>query len=243
MTFSWKARYTITIGSSEKRDQDINIDDPTEEEILSSPFYKGDRESTRRYIVRRRADAAIARLCERLENETGSSVRWILNGLDFLEDGERRFTEREITIGLRAQIVLAPTICLLLAPAYTRDFIKELISPLMQEYGIKILSIDDTVIGTNIIESIQGAIEKAEFIIVDLTRISPNVMYELGFAHALKKPTFIMMEQGNRQEIPYDIAGYYYIIYDRSAPELLINSIKDWITRLIRKQVRSDSRD
>ena len=57
--FSWKARYTITIGSIDTREHDIDIDDPSETEILDSPYFKGDKENTRRHIVRRKADANI----------------------------------------------------------------------------------------------------------------------------------------------------------------------------------------
>lgn len=104
MIVSWKARYTVTIGSVDKREHDINIEDPTDAEILSSPDYKGNRENTRRYIVRRKADEKMIRFCNRLAIETGSPTTYILNSLDFMENGERKFSEREVTLGVGAQI-------------------------------------------------------------------------------------------------------------------------------------------
>ncbi len=104
LMFSWKAKYTITIGSKDQREHDIDIDDPSDQEILSSPFYKGNRENTRRYLVRRKADERIIKFCNRLAVETESPTRYKLNSLDFMEDGVRKFSEREMSIGVRSQI-------------------------------------------------------------------------------------------------------------------------------------------
>jgi hypothetical protein len=240
MAFSWKARYSITIGSSEQKEHDIDIDDPTNNEILTSPFFKGDTENTRRYIVRRKADAAITEYCKELTTKTKLPTSYTLNSLDFLENGRRKFSQREVSIGIKANIILARPICLLLASADLRGFIKENLSPVMQENGIEMLSIDDKLSSNlNINESIQGVIEKADFIIVDLTEICPNIMYELGFAHALKKPTFLMIERGDHL-LPSDIAGNLYIIYDRSNIKELINNIKLWIMRSAKKSNGGD---
>jgi hypothetical protein len=73
-------------------------------EVLSSPFYKGDRKNTRRYIVSCKADAFITRFCNRLAIETESPISFVLNGLDFLENGERKFFERYKSIEMGAQI-------------------------------------------------------------------------------------------------------------------------------------------
>lgn len=102
--YSWRARYTITIGSSDKRAHDIDIDDPTEAEILGSIFYKGNNENTRRYIARRNADERINRFVNKLAVETGSPTAFVLNSLDFMKNGERQFSEREVSIGASAQI-------------------------------------------------------------------------------------------------------------------------------------------
>lgn len=104
VVFRWKARYTITIGTSDKRDHDITVDDPNETEILSSPFYKGDKENTRRYLAKRKAEANISRFCDHLAVETGSPTSYSLNSLDFLENGERKFSQIEVSIVVSAQI-------------------------------------------------------------------------------------------------------------------------------------------
>jgi hypothetical protein len=101
---SWMARYTITIGTMDKRPYEIDIDDPTEEKIVNSPFYKGDKENTRRYLVRREADVRISRFCDHLSVETNSPTRYELNSLDFMENGIKKFSQREISFGVSAYI-------------------------------------------------------------------------------------------------------------------------------------------
>ena len=92
------------IGSSDIREHDIDIEDPTEAEILSSTHYRGNNENTRRYIARRNADERINRFCNKLAVETGSPTTFVLNSLDFMMNGERQFSEREASIGVSVQI-------------------------------------------------------------------------------------------------------------------------------------------
>ena len=102
--FSWKAKYTIKIGSTDQREHDIDIADPFDQEILSSPFYRGDRESTRRYLAKRKAEEKITKFCNRLAVEIESPTSYILNSLDFMEDGVRKFSQREISTQVGGQI-------------------------------------------------------------------------------------------------------------------------------------------
>lgn len=65
----------------------------------------------------------------------------------------------------------------------------------------------------------------ADLIIADVTGSNPNVMYELGFAHALKKATVILNQEIHQS--PFDIAGFRQILYDRT------RLVKDCRPRLI----------
>jgi hypothetical protein len=47
------------------------------------------------------------------------------------------------------------------------------------------------------------SISQAAFVIVDLTELRPNVMYELGFSEGLEKPTIITARNGT--DLPFDI--------------------------------------
>lgn len=52
----------------------------------------------------------------------------------------------------------------------------------------------------------------ADVVIADITSYSPNVFYEIGWAHALGKPTLLIAEKDSK--IPFDINDYPVFRYD-----------------------------
>ena len=69
------------------------------------------------------------------------------------------------------------------------------------------LSISSVIITKEIIQDIF----EADLIIANLTDSNPNVMYELSFAHALRKPVVHLIREG--QKPPFDISSQRYIAY------------------------------
>jgi nucleoside 2-deoxyribosyltransferase len=45
---------------------------------------------------------------------------------------------------------------------------------------------------------------------------NPNVFYELGYAHALNKPTILLADINKRDRLPFDISGYRTVFYENS---------------------------
>jgi predicted nucleotide-binding protein len=86
----------------------------------------------------------------------------------------------------------------------------------LRELSIDVIRADQIIPGEPIIQSIIHAIESADFIIVDLSRQNPNVMYELGFAHALRKPTLIITSKDQKKPLPSDLIGWLFVVYDPS---------------------------
>ena len=121
---------------------------------------------------------------------------------------------------------------LLIAPSSGRSrVLRHLIADALREVGIEPILMESTIaLGTSIVESIQQAIARADLVIVDLTESNPNVMYEMGFAHALKKPVLPIVQQRIGQ-VPSDIAGYLYLVYDPSEPDELRHNIQTWAAR------------
>jgi hypothetical protein len=78
-------------------------------------------------------------------------------------------------------------------------------------------------------------LESADAVIADLTDTDPNVMYELGFAHALKKPVLPIVRKGNAS-IPSDLQGYLYYVYDLDAPHELFQTVERWLRRMIEER-------
>lgn len=57
------------------------------------------------------------------------------------------------------------------------------------------------------------SIKEADLIIADLTGQNPNVFYELGIAHSLKKPIIHLITDG--EILPFDIRDYRGVFYNR----------------------------
>jgi hypothetical protein len=65
-----------------------------------------------------------------------------------------------------------------------------------------------------IIEDIRREIDLAKVVIAEITVPNQNVFYELGYAHALNKPTILLAEKG--RELPFDVHGYRCLFYENS---------------------------
>jgi hypothetical protein len=81
-----------------------------------------------------------------------------------------------------------------------------------------------------ILRQVVREILHADLLIADLTLSNPNVMYELGIAHALGKPLVQIMEEG--QELPFDVAQHRTINYKFSPRG--INALRAALVRSIR---------
>lgn len=61
-----------------------------------------------------------------------------------------------------------------------------------------------------IMEDVTRCISAATVVIADITATNPNVMYELGYAHALKTPTVLVLwseDSDALDKVPFDIRG------------------------------------
>ena len=74
-----------------------------------------------------------------------------------------------------------------------------------KERGISAERVDEIQYTGQITEKIQGSIELAEFVIVDLTYERPNVYYELGYADAHGKPLILVAK--HESKVHFDIQG------------------------------------
>lgn len=124
---------------------------------------------------------------------------------------------------------------LILAPmdsSYRR--IRDTIQRTLRESGVTPIQIDEIIQpGAQWANAVTDAIQEADFIVADVSRKNPNVLYELGFAHALRKPTLLMLSMDSVGEMPFDLAGYQMATYD---PQNL-TSLKDQIVRFVKYQV------
>jgi len=90
------------------------------------------------------------------------------------------------------------------------DEIYELIKTTIESIGFQCLRADD-LNGQIVIEDIWIKINQAGFIIADVTNRNPNVMYEVGIAHTVGRPTLLLTQ--NTKEIPFDFTHLRHIEY------------------------------
>ncbi|MCP4166061.1 MAG: hypothetical protein GY759_09235 [Chloroflexi bacterium] len=85
--------------------------------------------------------------------------------------------------------------------------------------GLRLHRVDENVASGNILKEITHYIKRAEFIIFDLSHESPNVYYELGYAHGVGNEAFdflLIAKEGTK--LQFDISplrvNYYQNIDD-----------------------------
>jgi len=82
------------------------------------------------------------------------------------------------------------------------------------QVAIRCLRADEIAKPGRITDQIIQSIKDADLLIADLSGNNPNVMYELGFGHALEKPTVIINQEV--KESPFDVKDFRQIVYQRT---------------------------
>lgn len=97
------------------------------------------------------------------------------------------------------------------------DYYSKIFEPAIEKAGLKAIRADDDIFGTGkIIDQIWNGINNAKVLIAELTSRNPNVYYELGLAHALRKPVVLVCS--NEQDVPFDLKHIRVIYYDMHDP-------------------------
>lgn len=102
------------------------------------------------------------------------------------------------------------------------------------EFDYECIRIDDSSAMERIVPEIFTSIKKAAFIIADLTDQKPNVYYELGYAHGIRKPVVVTAFKGT--ELPFDIKDIPTIFWE--SQKQLKEKLKERIITIAGKQGR-----
>lgn len=108
-----------------------------------------------------------------------------------------------------------PKLCFVLMPFKKEwsDEVFKLIKNTIESIGFQCVRADN-LNGPIIIEDIWIKINQAGIIIADVTDKNPNVMYEVGIAHTVGRPTILLTQ--NAKKIPFDFAHLRHIEYRNS---------------------------
>ena len=65
-------------------------------------------------------------------------------------------------------------------------------------------------------DQVWSGINSAKVLVAELTTRNPNVFYELGIAHTLRKP--VVLVSSNDKDVPFDLHHIRVIYYDVTDP-------------------------
>lgn len=106
--------------------------------------------------------------------------------------------------------------CVMKFEAAFDDLYQDVIKPQCEKLGLQAIRADENYASTPIINDIIQEISEASIIICDITMDNPNVFYELGYAHALRKTTILLADKQKRTTLPFDVSGYRTIFYENT---------------------------
>lgn len=107
----------------------------------------------------------------------------------------------------------------------------DLIVPALKAVGYDVKRADSVIDQRNILKDIIHSINHADLIVAELTSLNPNVLYELGIAHGLLKPT-VMLTQ-SIEEVPFDLKPYRIIVYSTDYAE--VKKLQDQLREIASK--------
>ena len=97
------------------------------------------------------------------------------------------------------------------------DYYASIYEPAIVKAGLKSVRADAEIFGTGkIIDQIWDGINAARVLVAELTTRNANVFYELGLAHALRKP--VVLVSSNKLDVPFDLGHVRVIYYDVNDP-------------------------
>lgn len=161
--------------------------------------------------------------------ETADADRWLSVDIDTLTTNELELLGQEIASTLRKGF---KTKCFVMMPFgdNMNDVYDNGIHPAIKASDMKPVRLDRLALTGNAVESLRSALRYCDIAIADISSLNPNVMYELGIAHAEGKPVIILCEEAtevNRDAlIPFDLRTEFVIFYNRPMKQLEQDLIK-----------------
>lgn len=97
------------------------------------------------------------------------------------------------------------------------DYYEKVYKPAIEKAGLTPVRADTEIFGAGkIMDQVWSGISAAKVLVAELTTRNPNVFYELGLAHALKKP--VVLVSSNEADVPFDLKHIRVIYYDMADP-------------------------
>ena len=98
------------------------------------------------------------------------------------------------------------------------------IAPVCRELGSEAKRVEAQFSGSDKLSGVHDRIRQSDVIVADISARNPNVLYEVGFAHALGKRVILLSQAG--EDLPFDQHGHPVIIYADNV-EFLKNQLRE----------------
>jgi len=95
----------------------------------------------------------------------------------------------------------------------------------LENMGLTCERVDEKIFVDDILNQVIENIMKADLIVADMTGTNPNVLYEVGYAHALRKEITVLITEDVKY-IPSDLRGINHIVYGKSIIKLREQLVK-----------------
>ena len=113
--------------------------------------------------------------------------------------------------------------------AILQSLYEPIIKPEVIQAGFEVIRADELSPDYRFIDQIHVAIQKSALVIADLTGNNPNIMYEIGLAHALRKPVILIST--DVASVPVDLLGSRMLLYDPKRTDDFRKRLKTFLSR------------
>lgn len=136
--------------------------------------------------------------------------------------------ERMVTMARSKEFVFA---ALPFDPSF-EDVYYVAMSPAAAALGLACVRVDQTYHGGDAVAEAYRQIRACRAVVADVTHAQPDVLYELGFAHALGKPTLQICATGH-QDLPFSVRNRDTLLYEQGRTHLLRAHLESYLAVLL----------
>ncbi len=111
---------------------------------------------------------------------------------------------------------------------------RKVIAPAVKDVGLDCIRGDEIYAQQSIVQDIWRSMRSCRVVVAELSERNPNVMYEIGLAHAIGKPIVLLTRE--QDDVPFDLRSLRYIFYDTNDPgwgENLRNSLREMLRKAL----------
>jgi hypothetical protein len=112
------------------------------------------------------------------------------------------------------------------------EFYHDVIAPSLATLGFQVVRAESIVKGQNVLKDNVIAVQRAALILIDLTVPAASVLYTLGLAHGLLKPTVLITRR--IESVPFDLRSYRLLEYSTHYKK--VEDFKERLRDLIERQ-------